>query len=144
MAATARAPVIALSAAIAMPKATLAGSCDRAVVVALTLGVVCAGRRARAGGVLTAGARGTARLRVSLAIAVMANLGADALPDAAAVPRGRVVAANLVRARGDYLGHATCQPYGVIAFGGGHGHDRPSADGQERRDEECSTLAEDA
>jgi poly-gamma-glutamate capsule biosynthesis protein CapA/YwtB (metallophosphatase superfamily) len=104
------------SGAAYMPGAALARSSDRAAAVALSVVLVCAGRRARTRSLAVAGVRDAIRLLVRLATPIVADLRADALADAAIVPRRArcvaidiggttlvPVAANLVLARRDYF-----------------------------------------
>jgi hypothetical protein len=150
--------VVALAAvAVSMPSSALAGSSDGADSVALPVVLVHARRGARASALALIRVLDTVRLLVRLAVLVLVDMGADALPDAVIVPRraGRlgvdigasalvvVVRADLVLAAHDYLGDALCQLPRVMASGSGHGNGRPPAERQDSSHEARGPLAED-
>ena len=119
----------------------LAGSTSRATAVALPVVLVRARRGARAGGLALVRVLDPVRLLMRLAILVVVELGADALPDSVVVPGcarrvcvnvgGRVVniGADLGFAALDDIGHAVPQLNGIGTSRGSHGNGRSAADG---------------
>src|SRR5215472_19378559 len=120
----------------------LAGSTNRATAVALPVVLVRGRRGAGAGGLALVRVLDPVRLLMRLAILVVVDLGADALPDSVVVPGctrrvcvnvdGRVVniGADLGFAALDDIGHALPQLQGIGASRGSHGNGRSAADGQ--------------